>query len=106
MQHKKNQLIKSSWAGSKSELRSLIIKKNHGVKKWKKLQGMIYGEYMNRAESNKGIENFLIRAKLLKSNIFIVSHKTKHGHYDKRKTLLRVEALKWLKNNCYTNKKT
>ena len=28
--------------------------------------------------------------------VFIVSHKTKYGHYDKTKTLLREASLKWM----------
>ena len=88
-------LIKKDWNGTKQELRKKIIReKNEEV--WKKLQGLVYGKYMHLAKISDGFINFFVKAKLLGAKLYIISHKTIHGHYDKDKVLLRKEALKWI----------
>ena len=100
----KFKLIKSNWFGTKQELRKKIIRERNEAT-WMKLQGLAYGRYMHLAEINKGVESFLLQSKLLGADIFIVSHKTKYGHYDKRKILLRDVALNWIsKKKLYFNK--
>lgn len=103
---KKYNLVDNNWKGRKKELRKLLVSKKNGVFLWKKLQGKAYGKYMNLAVTNKGIENFLNRTNYLNNQIFIISHKTKYGHYDKEKKLLRVEAIKWLQKNKFFDKKS
>ena len=88
-------LIKSNWFGSKQELRKKIIREKNEAT-WMKLQGLAYGQYMHLAKINKGVESFLLQSKLLGADIFIVSHKTKYGHFDKTKTLLREASLNWM----------
>ena len=61
------------------------------------LQGKVYGKYMHKAEVFDGLKKFLAVAKIRKSKIYIVSHKTKYGHFDNDKIPLRIEAMKWLK---------
>ena len=96
--------ISKNWDGNKQQLRNEIIKKD-SVETWKKLQGLVYGKYIYLAKLNEGIEKFLIKSKLINSKIFIVSHKTIYGHYDKRKILLRKAALDWIKNRNFFIKK-
>ena len=92
---KKNGLVQKNWQGSKKQLRGLLINKKNGIEVWKKLQGQAYGKYINISVSNSGVENFLTRMNFLKANVFIVSHKTIYGHYDKERILLRSKALRW-----------
>ena len=88
-------LIKKDWEGTKQELRKKIIRdKNEEV--WKKLQGLVYGKYIHLAKISEGFNNFFLKAKLLGAKVYIVSHKTIYGHYDKERVLLRKEALKWI----------
>ena len=94
----KNKLINKNWSGTKSQLKKKITK-NYSVEKWKKLQGLAYGRYMNAAVINQGFKNFYQFSKIFNCNVFIVSHKTKYGHYDKSKISLRNEASKWIKKN-------
>ena len=97
----KLKIIPKNWKGSKAELRSYLLKKNY-ENLWKKLQGLVYGKYMSKAKVNPGFKNFLLKAKILKAKVYIVSHKSIYGHYDKEKHLLRSAALKWIKKNKIT----
>ena len=101
---KKNLLVDKSWIGSKKQLRELLVNKKNGVEVWKKLQGQAYGKYIKLSNLNSGVKNFLTRMNFLGVNVFIVSHKTIYGHYDKEKILLRSEALKWLSDNKFFKK--
>ena len=97
----KLKIIPKKWIGSKIELRTYLIKKND-ENLWKKLQGLVYGKYMSKAKINPGLKAFLLKSKILNAKVFIVSHKTIHGHYDKEKNLLRSSALKWIRKNKIT----
>jgi len=105
-------LISEKWEGSKYDLKQIINSQQGGQTVWQKLQGQVYGPSMKYATLFPGVARFLLRCKLEGHKIFIVSHKTKYGHFDKTKTLLRDESLKWMesqgffKNNVYgINKK-
>ncbi len=96
----KLKLINKKWHGNKSDLKKKIIKEKN-IEIWKKLQGQVYGKYMHLAKVSTGFENFIIKSKFSKAKVFIISHKTKFGHYDKKKIRLRNEALKWIKKKKY-----
>ena len=74
------------------------------VKKWMTMQGKAYGKYMHQAEIMPNLVNFLISARIRHYKIFIVSHKTEYGHFDKEKISLRSEAIKWMEKNRFFNK--
>ncbi len=99
-----NKLIKKDWSGNKQALRKKIIKDNN-EEVWKKLQGLVYGKYMHLAKLSEGFINFLFKSKLLGAKVYIVSHKTIHGHYDRNKVPLRQVALKWIIKKKYLNLK-
>jgi len=89
-------LVNSEWKGSKQELKILLDTLEDGQTKWQKMQGQVYGPSMQKATLFPGVARFLLRCKLKGHTVFIVSHKTKYGHYDKTKTLLREASLKWM----------
>lgn len=91
----KMNLIKEGWKGSKANLKKKIIKEK-GIESWKKLQGQVYGAYMKYAKLNSGFKKFILKSKISESRLFIISHKTKFGHYDSNKINLRNEALEWI----------
>ena len=65
-----------------------------------------HGKYMFKAEISLGFKNFLHRAILNESEIiFIVSHKTEFGHFDKSKTNLRKKSYEWITKNINKNEK-
>ncbi len=82
----------------KSNIRLNIIKK-YGEKEWMKIQGKAYGKYIKFARINEGIQNFIKRGIILGYEIYIVSHKTEFGHFDKSKINLREAAINWLRNH-------
>tara|TARA_B110000008_G_C16949660_1_gene555839 strand:- start:154 stop:1785 length:1632 start_codon:yes stop_codon:yes gene_type:complete len=91
-------LVNADWKGNKDELKHLLCAREDGQTLWQKIQGQVYGPSMQKATLFHGLARFLFRCKLNGHKIFIVSHKTKYGHFDKTKTLLRQESLKWMDN--------
>ena len=90
-------IIDGNWeCKGKTELRDHLRRQPNGEKIWMKLQGLVYGKYMHRAEMLPGVANFLMSCKRRNHNLFIVSHKTEYGHFDPGRISLRQEALKWM----------
>ena len=77
----------------------MIRRKPDGETEWQKLQGYVYGEGINEADLFPGVYRFLWRCKQRKIDVEIVSHKTKFGHFDKKKISLRDSATNFLKNH-------
>ena len=67
-----------------------------GEERWMRLQGQIYGTHVGRAVPYDGVADFLRRASARGWLLFIVSHKTRFGHFDPTGTDLREAALAWL----------
>ena len=86
----------------KVKLEKIINKK--GEKEWMRLQGLMYGKFIFKAEINQGVQNLIYRLLLNNYKVYIVSHKTKYGHFDKLINL-RLQALKWLTLNSVINNK-
>lgn len=93
---KKQGLVSSGWQGTKQDLKSELHSIQNGDRNWQKIQGQVYGPSMHKAELFPGVSRFLLHCKLQGHTIFIVSHKTKYGHFDATKTLLRQAALSWM----------
>ncbi len=87
----------------KSYLKSKILELKNGEIEWQKIQGQIYGKFINLAKIYPGFHRFLLLAKNRKIEIFIISHKTYFGHFDKHKIPLRKVALKFLEKNLLFN---
>ncbi len=83
----------------KENLRNTIRRRKNGEEQWQKLQGYVYGKGIENAQIYPGVQRFLWRCNQLGINVEIVSHKTKYGHFDKSKTLLRECANIFLGNN-------
>lgn len=91
-------LVSEEWQGSKQALKNKLHSIEDGDKHWQKVQGQVYGPRMHKAILFPGVSRFLLRCKLQGHTVFIVSHKTKYGHFDSTKTLLRQAALDWMHN--------
>ncbi|TGN07981.1 phosphotransferase [Leptospira ilyithenensis] len=96
---KKLNLIPEDWFGSKLEVREFLRKSPDGEDKWQRLQGKVYGRYLDLAELYPGVYRFLWRCKKKGIPVDIVSHKTEYGHYDDEKVSLRKAALDFLSAN-------
>lgn len=93
----KEKFLKGSWDGdTKTEIRDYLRRQVEGEKTWMKLQGLVYGKYMHGAEMMPGVANFLMSCNERNHRVYIVSHKTEHGHFDPEKVSLRAVALKWM----------
>ena len=89
-------LVDIDWVGSKRDLKLLLESEKNGQNEWQKMQGQVYGPSMHKATLFPGVARFLLRCNLEGHTVFIVSHKTKYGHFDKTKTLLREQSLNWM----------
>ena len=90
---------------NKSDLKKKIINKTNGEYLWKKLQGQVYWKYIFTAKIMYGFERFLNICKIRNHEVFIVSHKTEFGHFDKSKIPLRKVAIEFLKKIIFLIKK-
>lgn len=82
--------------GRKNEIKAWLIKSDPSEHLWMRLQGQVYGRFIERAALSPGVEVFLrgIRAKGVR--ISIVSHKTQYGHFDPARVNLWDAARSWL----------
>ena len=101
---KKQGLVSDEWQGTKQNLKDKLFSIQEGDKLWQKIQGQVYGPSMYKASLFPGVARFLLRCKLLGHTVFIVSHKTKYGHFDHTKTLLRQVALDWMHSKGFFDK--
>jgi len=75
-----------------------------GEKQWMSIQGQAYGKYMTKATLISGVDDFFRRCCHTGIEIFIISHKTKFGHYDPERIPLRDTAMKWLEQKMFFDK--
>ena len=67
---------------------------------WQKIQGQVYSRFIStHACLFPGVKRFLLHSQLLGNEVFIVSHKTENGHFDKEKLPIRKIALDFLEDN-------
>ena len=92
------QLVPVDYQGSKRELRDLIRKMPEGDLVWQKMQGQAYGALIHQGEMFPGFKPFIEHCNQAAITVFIVSHKTEHGHFDKKKISLRDAARNWLRD--------
>lgn len=89
-------LLPPGGAGSKRAVRDAIRASTAGEEGWMRLQGQVYGRLMERARPFDGLFDFLDRARARGAAVWIVSHKTEHGHFDPHRVNLREAALRWM----------
>ena len=89
-------LIPIGWEGNRLQVRNYIRQQKDGDIAWQRLQGKVYGKWLNRAKLFEGVYRFLWRCKYRNIVLDIVSHKTEYGHLDDEKISLRKAALHFL----------
>jgi len=90
-------LVKAGFVGGKQEIRDAIRQRADGETEWMRLQGRVYGALMERAAVMPGLYDFLSAAHRMGHDLFVVSHKTRYGHFDPERIDLRLSALEWMK---------
>ena len=91
-------LIRDGWAAAKSEIRDYLRSQPGGEVAWQGLQGWVYGKGIRDAEIFSGVRDFLAACRLANASVYIVSHKTRHGHQDPDRTDLREAARGWMRS--------
>jgi hypothetical protein len=90
-------LVPEGWTGSKSEVREYLRSKPDGEFAWQGLQGWAYGKGIGGAEIYPGVQEFLAACRQARSDVYIVSHKTRFAHQDPDRIDLREAARNWLR---------
>src|SRR6185312_452657 len=81
-------------AGTKATVRASLLERPGGEEAWMRLQGRVYGKLMSQAELLEGVGAFLLRCR--DHEVAIVSHKTRHGHFDPERVDLHEASRRWL----------
>jgi hypothetical protein len=89
-------LIPDGWSGRKIEVRDFLRAQPDGELAWQGLQGWVYGEGIGDAEMFAGVNDFLSTCRRAGARVYVVSHKTQHGHQDPDRTDLRAAARGWM----------
>jgi hypothetical protein len=89
-------LVDAAFRGSKQAVRDAIRLLPEGEMAWQRLQGRVYGRGIAGARLFEGVREFLRRCRDRRVPVFIVSHKTRYGHYDPQRIDLRQSARGWL----------
>lgn len=89
-------LVGNGFVGSKREVRDHIRLLPDGEIAWQRLQGYVYGAGIEAATMFDGVDRFLAQCRDRGIEVFIVSHKTRFGHYDSTGINLRAAAIGWM----------
>jgi hypothetical protein len=82
-------------AASKAEVRE-FLQGAGGEADWMRLQGQVYGRYIERARLFEGVPESLACLRAAGVQLTIVSHKTRYGHFDPERIDLWDAARDWL----------
>ena len=89
-------LIGDTVGASKRDVRDAIRRLPDGEVTWQRLQGHVYGRAITGARMFAGAGEFLRACHRRDAAVFIVSHKTRYGHYDPARVDLREAAIRWM----------
>jgi hypothetical protein len=90
-------LMPGGWMRSKIQVREYLRSQPGGEHAWQGLQGWVYGKGIGDAEIYPGVLDFLVACRQTRSDVYIVSHKTRFGHQDPDRVDLREAAREWLR---------
>jgi hypothetical protein len=81
---------------TKNAVKSFLWGRPGGKKEWMRLQGQIYGLYIDSGRLWDGVPEFLRAMHQAGAKVSIVSHKTRYGHFDASRVNLWDAAIGWL----------
>ncbi len=85
----------SSGPKSKQAVKANLLEQG-GEEAWMRLQGQVYGRFIESARPYPGCEAFVRAVQARGARVAIVSHKTRHGHFDPARIDLWQAARDWL----------
>jgi hypothetical protein len=83
-------------AQTKATIKQYLLSSVDGDQHWQRVQGLVYGQFMHKAEVLSGAWPCMSAMQAAGHELFIVSHKTEFGHFDPDRVPLRIEAMKWM----------
>lgn len=86
---------KGSDLASKADVKA-ALRRGAGEEAWMRLQGQMYGRYIERATPYPDVAEFIAAVISQGARVVIVSHKTQFGHFDTARIDLHEAALGWL----------
>jgi len=91
-------LLPSDFTGGKEAVKRFLLEKRPDEYLWMRLQGLVYGRRIDRAELFEGVGDFFRCCRGHDDcRVFIVSHKTVLAHHDPYATNLRDSALRFMR---------
>lgn len=94
----KEGLISKEVPAAKNAIRAAIRALPDGNRQWTRLQGEVYGTFMDEAELPDGLSRFVKRCREKSIPLVVVSHKTEYPAIGGRVNL-RHAALRWMEKN-------
>jgi hypothetical protein len=100
---KEQGFLPADFADGKERVKDRVLQgASDGLFRWERLQGLVYGQCIDRAELFDGVAEFFFRLRARKDvTVFVVSHKTMIAHHDPKQTNLRAAALRFMQANCF-----
>ena len=89
-------LARGAARASKEEVKAQLIDLDPSENLWMRLQGQVYGRRIGHARIYRGVADCLALARTKGARVSIVSHKTRHGHFDPFAVDLWEAACGWL----------
>jgi hypothetical protein len=85
--------------GGKAAVKVRLLEQDPSERLWMRLQGQVYGSHLDKARLCAGAGEFLMFARDRGARVSIVSHKTRHGHFDPAQVDLWKAAREWLRGS-------
>jgi hypothetical protein len=80
----------------KADVKKRLQAQAGGELNWRRLQGQVYTRYITLAYPFEGFAAFVKRARTAQVALKIVSHKTRHGHFEPERIDMREAARSWM----------
>jgi hypothetical protein len=91
-------LLPADFTGGKDAVKCRLLRERPDGYLWERLQGLVYGQLIDRAEVYQGVAEFFRRCRERNGwQVYVVSHKTELAHHDPLRTDLRESALGWMR---------
>jgi hypothetical protein len=84
---------------SKDAVKTFLRTPPHVEEDWMRLQGQVYGRYIDRARIYDGVDLCLRALRARGVKVSIVSHKTRFGHFDPDRIGLWDASMGWLEKH-------
>jgi hypothetical protein len=94
---KEEGLLPGDFVGGKDAAKRRLYRERPDGYLWERLQGLVYGRRIDRAELYEGAAAFFRQCRAQAGwQVYIISHKTLLAHHDPLRTNLRDSALGWM----------